>query len=88
VVFEGANRLFGGIAAMDAWWSELKINVGVMQEGLECRWHLIVETLETRFEAMGTEDGVAGFVGGKDGGCFAFYRFGVYEVGVIQVNDK
>jgi hypothetical protein len=49
VIFEGANCLFGGIAAMDAWWSKLKINVGVVKEGLECRGRFIVKTLETRF---------------------------------------
>jgi hypothetical protein len=38
---------------------------------------------------VGTKDGVAGFVSSKDGrGCFAFHRFGVYEVGVIQVDDE
>jgi hypothetical protein len=49
VIFEGANRSFGGIAAMDAGWSKLKINFRVVEEGLECRGRFIVKTLETRF---------------------------------------
>jgi hypothetical protein len=34
MIFEGVNCSFGGIAAMDARWSKLKINVRVVEERL------------------------------------------------------
>ena len=32
VILEGADGAFGGIAAMNAWWGELKINHFVAEE--------------------------------------------------------
>ena len=48
VILEGADGAFGGIAAVDAWWGELKVNYFFAEELFQSFGAFIVETLEER----------------------------------------
>ena len=55
VILEGADRAFGGIAAMHAGWNELKIDVGVAQERLERGGSLVIEAVQLWMQTGGNK---------------------------------
>ena len=48
VILEGADGAFGGIAAVDSWWGELKVDMFFAEELFQGFGAFIVETLEER----------------------------------------
>jgi hypothetical protein len=71
VIFERANCAFGSIAAVDARWGKLVIDVLGLHVVLEGGGGFIVKLLEVGLETVRGEEGGAALVGSKDGGSGA-----------------
>ena len=74
MIFERPNGSLSSVAAMNAWWDELEVNiVGVHKVFEQCR-AFIVEALQTRFQSIGAQAFVENSVGRDDGGGLAIFK--------------
>ena len=58
MVLEGADGPLGGVPTVKVGRGELEVDFRFRHKGLQCRGRFIVEPLESRFEATGSEKGV------------------------------
>jgi hypothetical protein len=89
MILERADGSFSGVASMNMWRCQLKINVRGDEEILECACCFIVETLEEGFESSRLQEHNTPLVSGNDGrACAIDHRLGVNAIAVIFVYDK
>jgi hypothetical protein len=89
VIFPGANRAFGSIAAVNAGGSELEVNVLSGHVGLKSVGSFVVESLEFWAEATRLEESDGAFIGVEDGRASSVgHGFDVNVVAIVVIEDK
>jgi hypothetical protein len=88
VVFERTDGSFSGIAAMDARWGKLKVDVLLVEVLFEGFSAFVVEALESWVKAGHEEGGMKSLESSQDGGTSAIFNgFGKDGIAVIVVEE-